>query len=109
MKAEGEHSRRPLRVKVLTDGGNGWFCRRPNRSEGGATVRLLLRTNNPVELSFLGALLADAGIESLVLDEYTSVMEGSIGAIPRRLMVADAQFDAACRVLSEAGFDVDRD
>lgn len=48
----------------------------------------LLRTNDPIRLSWAQSVLADAGIESLVLDHYTSIVEGSIGAIPRRLMVA---------------------
>ena len=46
-------------------------------------MRELLRPNDPVRLSWLQALLADAGIESLILDHHTSVIEGSIGAIPR--------------------------
>lgn len=49
----------------------------------------LLRTNDAVLISFLTAILADAGIEALVFDNHTSIVEGSIGAIPRRLMVAD--------------------
>ncbi|QJE72481.1 DUF2007 domain-containing protein [Aerophototrophica crusticola] len=66
-------------------------------------MKELLRTNNPVELSFLQALLADAGIESLVLDQHTSILEGSIGAIPRRLVVDDEDYHAARRVLAESG------
>ena len=50
----------------------------------------LLRTNDFVHLSWLEALLASAGIEFVVLDTHTSIMEGSVGAIPRRLMVKDA-------------------
>ena len=63
----------------------------------------LLRTNDIVRLSFLGALLADAGIETVVLDTHTSILEGSIGAIPRRLMVIDDDIAAARRVLDLAG------
>ncbi|MFY7958655.1 MAG: DUF2007 domain-containing protein, partial [Elsteraceae bacterium] len=48
-------------------------------------MRELLRCNDPVRLSWLRALLADAGIESVVFDQHVSVVEGSIGAIPRRL------------------------
>jgi Putative prokaryotic signal transducing protein len=51
-------------------------------------MKELLRTNDLVRLSWVQALLRDAGIDSLVLDQHTSLMEGSIGAIPRRLMVA---------------------
>ena len=66
-------------------------------------MRELVRTNDLVKLSWLQALLADAGIEAVVLDAYTSVMEGSIGAIPRRLTVIEADFARARRVLEAAG------
>ena len=60
-------------------------------------------TNDPVRLSFLRALLRDAGIECLVFDEFASLMDGSIGAVPRRLVVADADAARARLVLAEAG------
>lgn len=63
----------------------------------------LVRTNDFVRLSWLQALLASAGIEAVVLDGYTSVMEGSIGAIPRRLMVYDDDELRARAVMKEAG------
>ncbi|CAO3356557.1 putative signal transducing protein [Azospirillum palustre] len=63
----------------------------------------LLRTTDPVRLSWLVALLADAGIEVIVLDSYTSILEGSIGAIPRRLMVDTDDAAQAVRILREAG------
>jgi hypothetical protein len=66
-------------------------------------VQILLVTNDPVRLSFLTCLLRDAGIDSLVLDTHASAIEGSIGAIPRRLMVATEDFSRATRVLAEAG------
>jgi hypothetical protein len=66
-------------------------------------VRVLATSNDPVRLSFLTVLLADAGIAAVVLDAYTSAMEGSIGAIPRRLMVAAEDEPLARRVLAEAG------
>jgi hypothetical protein len=66
-------------------------------------MRELLRTNDVVRLSWLRALLADAGIESEIFDAHTSIIEGSIGAIPRRLMVAEEDYAPACRLLSEAG------
>lgn len=65
-------------------------------------MRPLLTSNNPVRLSFLMALLADAGIESYLLDHHTSILEGSAGAIPRRLMVAEDDFAQANRVLRDA-------
>jgi hypothetical protein len=63
----------------------------------------LLRTTDVVRLSWLSALLADAGIATVVLDTHTSVLEGSLGVLPRRLMVADGDLAQACRVLREAG------
>ena len=66
-------------------------------------MKELVRTNDPVRLSFLGALLKDSGIESLVLDHHTSLIEGSIGAIPRRLMVQERDYHRACGVLAAAG------
>jgi hypothetical protein len=48
-------------------------------------------------------LLADAGIEVVLLDSHTSVAEGSAAAIQRRLVVNDDDFSRACRVLREAG------
>ena len=62
----------------------------------------LLRTNDPVLLSWLTALLADSNVEIVVLDTHTSVLEGSIGALPRRLMVADSDAERARRILKEA-------
>lgn len=56
-----------------------------------------------VRLSFLTALLADAGVEAVLLDSHTSVLEGSAGAIPRRLVVRADDFSLACRVLRDAG------
>jgi hypothetical protein len=66
-------------------------------------MRAVITSNDPVRLSFLTALLADAGIKAVLLDQYMSVAEGSIGAIPRRLMVAEEDFTRAKRVLAEAG------
>ena len=65
-------------------------------------MKELVRTNNLVYLSFAQAVLADAGIETLLFDTHMSVMDGSIGALPRRLMVADAEFARAERILAEA-------
>ncbi len=66
-------------------------------------MRVVATSNDPVRLSFLAALLTDAGIASILLDQHTSVMEGSITAIERRLAVATADESRARRVLAEAG------
>lgn len=66
-------------------------------------MRELLRTTDPVRLSFLTALLRDAEIEILMMDVYVSAIEGSIGAFPKRLMVDEEDYDRAVRLLNEAG------
>jgi len=66
-------------------------------------MKELLRSNDLVKLSWIEALLADSGIAVLVLDQHTSVLEGSAGAIPRRFMVADADYQHAREVLECAG------
>jgi len=62
----------------------------------------LTRTNDPVLLSWLTAALRGEDIEAVVLDAHTSVMEGSISAIPRRVMVRDRDLQRAKWVLAEA-------
>jgi hypothetical protein len=66
-------------------------------------MRELVRTNDTVLLSWLGALLRDSGIETIVFDAHTSILEGSLGVIPRRLMVLDEDYAEARRVVTEAG------
>ena len=66
-------------------------------------MRVVAMSNNPVRLSFLTALLADAGIKAILLDGHTSVLEGSAGAIPRRLMVDTDDFSRARQLLRDAG------
>ena len=58
-------------------------------------MRDVLKTNDAVLLNFAQALLADAGIEAIVFDGHMSVMDGSLGILPRRLMVADDDFSSA--------------
>ena len=65
-------------------------------------MKELLRTNDVVRLSWIQALLVDAGIDCLVLDQHTSLVEGSIGAIPRRLMVAERDHRRAQSLVAEA-------
>jgi hypothetical protein len=66
-------------------------------------MRVVVTSNNLVRLSFLTALLGDAGIEAVLLDGHTSVLEGSAGAIQRRLVVSSDDFPRACRILLDAG------
>lgn len=64
-------------------------------------MKELLRTNDVVLLSALTAELKANGIEVLELDSYTSIAEGSLGILPRRLMVADADAHRARRLIEE--------
>jgi len=66
-------------------------------------MRTLAASNNLVRLNFLAALLRDAGIESFLLDGHVSAVEGSIGAIPRRLAVREEDEAPARLVLLQAG------
>lgn len=66
-------------------------------------MRELLRSNEIVFLSWADALLKSEDIEIFVLDGHMSVLEGSAGAILRRVMVADEDYDRAQRLLEEAG------
>ena len=67
----------------------------------------LLRSNDAVLVSFVTALLADAGIEHNVADAHMSVIEGSIGALPRRVLVAQERYSEAHNLLSDAGIPMD--
>ncbi len=58
-------------------------------------MRELLRSNDLVRLSWATAMLRQAGIEAIVLDTHTSVLEGSVSAIQRRLMVVDDDYSRA--------------
>jgi hypothetical protein len=66
-------------------------------------MRELVRTNDMVLVSAIGALLDGAKIPHVVLDQNMSVLEGSLGILPRRILVADDRISAARRLLTEAG------
>ncbi len=66
-------------------------------------MKELLRTNDPVLLSYVGALLEEGRVDFIVADLNMSVMEGSIGALPRRVLVEDGSLGRARTILSEAG------
>ena len=65
----------------------------------------LLRSNDPVLLSFAQALLNEAGIRHQTFDQNMSVMEGSIGILPRRILVPRDDHEEARRILAEAGLE----
>ncbi len=64
-------------------------------------MRELRRTNDLVYLSYAQALLRGEGLNPVVLDAGMAVMDGSIGALPRRLMVPESEADAALKLLAE--------
>lgn len=66
-------------------------------------MRELLRTNDIVLLSFIKSLLDEAGIGMLVADEHMSHVEGSLGMLPRRVLVHDRDLGAAQALLLDAG------
>ena len=66
-------------------------------------MRELVRTNNAVLISAIEALLRSADIPHVVLDQHMSVLEGSLGILPRRILVGDEHQDTARRLLEDAG------
>ena len=66
-------------------------------------MKELIRTNDMVLVSAVGALLDGAEIKHLVFDQNMSVLEGSVGILPRRVLVAEDDLVAARRLLTDAG------
>ena len=66
-------------------------------------MKELIRTNDAVVISFVESLLKDAGIGCLIADQNMSVLDGSIGVLPRRVLVADEDVTEARRILVDAG------
>lgn len=65
----------------------------------------LIRTNDPVLISFVESLMRDAGIACLVADSGMSVLEGSVGVIPRRILVDEDSASQARRIVIDAGLE----
>ena len=66
-------------------------------------MRELIRTNDAVLISAVQAFLDGAGIKYVVLDQNMSVLEGSLGVLPCRVLVADEHLASARRILEDAG------
>ncbi|MGB5092087.1 MAG: DUF2007 domain-containing protein [Parvibaculum sp.] len=64
-------------------------------------MKELIRTNDPVLLSYLEHMLGQTDIGFVVLDLYTSSVEGSLGMLPRRIMVAEEGFNDARQILDD--------
>jgi len=65
-------------------------------------MREILRTNDPVIVSVVGTLFEGARIQNLVLDQNMSVLEGSLGILPRRVLVAETQVLRARQLLRDS-------
>ena len=72
---------------------------------GWITTRMieLIRTNDAVLLSFAESLMKEAGIHCLIADQAMSILEGSLGMLPRRFLVESDREDEARRILTDAG------
>ena len=75
----------------------------PSRTLRNNALREIVRTNDPVLISAIEALFTGAHIPYLVLDQNMSELEGSIGMLPRRILVDDASEQEARTLLSDAG------
>jgi len=70
-------------------------------------MKELLRTNDPTIIAFAKALLQGEDIACFELDVHISILEGSIGILPRRLMVADQEWHLARSILKDNAVDAD--
>ena len=94
---------------MLRDGDRfGKGCGKRRQAKRNATrvkdiaVIELLRTNDPALLSYVEALLKDAAVAYFIADRHISLVEGSIGAFPRRVLVDEEDEAEARRILSDA-------
>lgn len=71
-------------------------------------MKELLRTTDPTVIAFAKALLDGEGIECFELDVHMSILDGSIGILPRGLMVIDADLALAERAMRDNGIDLGR-
>ena len=63
----------------------------------------LLRTNDLVLISAIEAILKEEEIIYFVADQHTSSVEGSLGFLPRRIMVDAQALDRTRRIMEDAG------
>ena len=71
-------------------------------------MKELLRTTDPTVIAYATALLKGEGIDCFPIDVHMSVLEGSIGVLPRRVMVRDADLGRAERVLIDNQIELGR-
>jgi Putative prokaryotic signal transducing protein len=70
-------------------------------------MKELIRTNDAVVLSFAESLMKEAGIACFIADQCMSILEGSLGLLPRRFLVADEEADEARQILIDAGLEAE--
>jgi hypothetical protein len=70
-------------------------------------MKELIRTNDAVVLSFAESLMKEAGIGCFIADQGMSILEGSLGLLPRRFLVADEEADEARQILIDAGLEAE--
>jgi hypothetical protein len=81
----------------------GRKCRIRHDMEIRRQMRELVRTNNAVLISFIEALLKEAGVGYFVADQNMSIVEGSIGILPRRILVKEDDLTEAEKIIRDAG------
>ena len=69
-------------------------------------MKELIKSNDAVLLSFIEALLKEATIPYQIADQHMSIIEGSLGVLPRRVMIHNEDYDAARRILTAAEIDL---
>ncbi|MCO6186923.1 DUF2007 domain-containing protein [Rhizobium sp. L1K21] len=67
----------------------------------------IVRSNDAVLLSLLESLMKEAGIACMIADQGMSILEGSLGAIPRRFMVDAERVDEARAIVRDAGLEAE--
>lgn len=70
-------------------------------------MKELLRTNDPTIIAFAEALLEGEDIKPFLMDVHMSVLEGSIGVLPRRMMVRDQDYFRAAATLRDNNLPVE--
>ena len=65
-------------------------------------MKEIARSTDPVRLSFLIALLSDGDVTAFLFDTHASIVQGSLGVLPQRLMVTDEDYDEAVAILKAA-------
>ena len=67
----------------------------------------IIRTNDLVILSLAESLMKEAGIHCMIADQSMSVMEGSLGLLPRRFLVEADREDVARQIFKDAGLEAE--